>query len=469
MFTNRSLEAVSFNSQLSTTKSHQSTNVQTTEIVYNQNPVQTVETRTVETQTITEEKKKPEVNYERLAQFLNRVTPCILEALDESYGTNAFEDYEPKIDEDLLTSTQLLQKIHSTESDSQMKVSDMSWSIGGGTLAISFGIPYHETWCDHLSKMQLYNQTKEGSFTDNPNKTLETNACITTLAYHPTEPSIIAAGLFNGDVLVWNLRDNVSVAPTTICTHGDCVSQVYWKARTINDVSLLVSSSKDGYIFIHKMMANFTVAREYKRLKLTKEYNPIENSRPRSAGGTRERAMESGLCITAFDFSSRDPIFFIVGTLCGGIYKCSLDRVAPIEDDETLMDPVVDEYERHEGSITCIKCSPIRNLFVTAGTDKEIRIYHFEEHTNLTSISCENTIVGLAWMLGNQDIFATYGAGSEIRLYNVTGGKSVTNINFETTDRQNTSCLRVNLRKNMVAIGDTQGTIEIWKIPRQLL
>lgn len=71
--------------------------------------------------------------------------------------------------------------------------------------------------------------------------------------------------LYQGDVLVWNLRDNVSVAPTTICTHGDCVSQVYWKARTINDMSLLVSSSKDGYIFIHKMMANFTVAREYKR------------------------------------------------------------------------------------------------------------------------------------------------------------------------------------------------------------
>lgn len=43
------------------------------------------------------------------------------------------------------------------------------------------------------------------------------------------------------------------------------------------------------------------------------------------------------------------------------------------------MDPVIDEYERHEGSITCVKCSPIRNLFVTAGTDKEIRIYDFEE------------------------------------------------------------------------------------------
>ncbi|KAG6795177.1 WD repeat-containing protein 34 [Apis mellifera caucasica] len=469
MFTNRSLEAVSFNSQLSTTKSQQSTNIQTTEIVYDENSVQTIETRNVETQTISEEKKKPEINYERLAQFLNRVTPSILEALDESYGTNAFEDYEPKTSEDSFTSTQLLQKINGTEVNSQMKVSDMSWSIGGGTLAVSYGIPYHQAWCDHLSKIQLYNQMKEGHFTDNPKKTLETNACVTTLVYHPTEPSIIAIGLFNGDVLVWNLKDDTSVAPTTICTHGDCVSQVYWKGRTINDVSLLVSSSKDGYIFIHKMMANFTIARIYKRLKIAKEHNPIENSRPRSAGGTRERAIESGLCITTFDFSSRDPIFFIVGTLCGGIYKCSLDRVVPIENDETLIDPVIDEYERHEGSITCIKYSPIRNLFVSASTDKEIRIYDFEEHTSLQSIPCENTIIGLTWMIGNQDILATYGASSKIILYNVTDGTIVTNVNLETIDRENTSCLRVNLKRDIVAIGDTQGNIEIWKIPRQLL
>lgn len=43
------------------------------------------------------------------------------------------------------------------------------------------------------------------------------------------------------------------------------------------------------------------------------------------------------------------------------------------------MDPVIDEYERHEGSIIRVKFSPIRNLFVTAGTDKEVRIYDFEK------------------------------------------------------------------------------------------
>ncbi|CAL7937940.1 unnamed protein product [Xylocopa violacea] len=466
MFTDRTLETVSFNSQLSTTKSQLPANVQTTEIVYSQNPVQTVETRTVETQTIAADMKKPEVNYERLAQFLNKVAPSILEALDESYGTNAFEDYEPKTDEDSLTSTQLLQAIHSNvESDSPMKVSDINWSIGGGTLAVSYGVLYHQTWCDHLSKVELYNQTKDDSFTDNPNKTLETNACVTTLAYHPTEPSIIAAGLFNGDVLVWNLKDDASVTPTTVCTHEDSVSQVYWKAR-VNDMPLLVSSSRDGYIF---MSTTYIITRVHIRFKIAKEHNPIENSRPRSAGGTRERAVESGLCITTFDFSSRDPSVFVVGTLCGGIYKCSLDRIVPIEGDETLIDPVIDEYDRYEGSVTCIKCSPKRNLFVAAGTDKELRIYDLEEHACLRSISTENTIVGLTWIKENQDVLATYGVGSNIGLYNITDGRFVKNINFENTDRGNTSCLRVNSKKNIVALGDTKGNIEIWIIPRKLL
>lgn len=77
-----------------------------------------------------------------------------------------------------------------------------------------------------------------------------------------------------------------------------------------------------------------TITREFQsyfRLKIVKERNPVENARPRSAGGTRERAAEAGLCITSFDFSPKHPSIFVVGTLCGGIYKCSLDSVTSIE------------------------------------------------------------------------------------------------------------------------------------------
>lgn len=50
-------------------------------------------------------------------------------------------------------------------------------------------------------------------------------------------------------------------------------------------------------------------------------------------------------------------------------------------------------------------------------------------------------------MIGNQDILATYGASSKIILYNVTNGTVITNVNLETNDRENTSCLRVNLKR----------------------
>ena len=66
-------------------------------------------------------------------------------------------------------------------------------------------------------------------------------------------------------------------------------------------------------------------------MKVAKEHNPSESARPRSARGSRERAVEAGLSITSFDFSSKNPTFFIVGTLCGGVYKCSIDQAVPVE------------------------------------------------------------------------------------------------------------------------------------------
>ncbi|EFN61353.1 WD repeat-containing protein 34 [Camponotus floridanus] len=448
MFSTKSFDVVSFNSELSTIKLESSANVQTTEIVYTADDTQTTDTRSIGIQTIKEQKTDIQVDYDKLAKFLKKVTPGVLEVLDEAYGSNAFDDYNPNVAEASSANVEILKKINALkESDTQLKISDLSWSTVGGTLAVGLSHIYHEAWCDHLSTIQLYNLTIEDNFTDAPIKTLETNGCILTLSYHPTEPSILAAGLFNWDVLVWNLRNDDSITPTHVCTHGDYVSQVYWKPRSVNDVALLLSSSIDGYILIHKLTANFTTVQLYKRFKIVKERNPVESARPRSAGGTRERAAEAGLCITSFDFSPAHPSIFIVGTLCGGIYKCSLDSVTSIEGDTTLIDPVIDEYERCLGGITCIKCSPLHNLFVSSTTDKEIRIYNLDEHVSQHTISADNTVVGLTWMIGNQDIFAAYGADAYIKFYNVTDAKPMTCAKFEITGKQCISSLCVNSKR----------------------
>lgn len=469
MFSTKSFDVVSFNSELSTARLETSANVQTTEIVYAADDTQTTETRSVGIQTVNEQKTDAQVDYDKLAEFMKKVTPGILEALDEAYATRAFDDYSPNVTETSSATVKLLKKISiPKEADTQIKISDLSWSTVGGTLAVGLSHTYHEEWCNHLSTIQLYNLTTEDNVADAPIKTLETNGCVTTLCYHPTEPSIFATGLSNWDVLIWNLRNDDSVVPMHVCTHGDSISQVCWRPRSANDVTLLLSSSRDGYILIHKLTANFTIVQPHKRFKIVKERNPVESARPRSAGGTRERAAEAGLCITSFDFSSRHPSIFVVGTLCGGVYKCSLDSVTSIEEDVTLIDPVIDEYERHGGSVTCIRCSPLRNLFVSSATDKEIRIYNLDEHVSHRTISVDNTVVGLTWMIGNQDIFATYGAGICVKFYNVTNGKPMTYAKIEVTGKESISSLRINSKRDMLAIGDVRTNIEIWKFPRHL-
>jgi len=63
------------------------------------------------------------VDYDKLADFLKKVTPGILEALDEAYGTNAFDDYNPNVTEGSSANVELLKKINaSKESNIQVSI-----------------------------------------------------------------------------------------------------------------------------------------------------------------------------------------------------------------------------------------------------------------------------------------------------------------------------------------------------------
>ena len=57
----------------------------------------------------------PEFDYTRLAEFLKRVTPGILEALDETYGSNAFEDYNPETTSESFSAVHCLAKLNTLE------------------------------------------------------------------------------------------------------------------------------------------------------------------------------------------------------------------------------------------------------------------------------------------------------------------------------------------------------------------
>lgn len=68
-----------------------------------------------------EQKIDAQVDYGRLAEFLKKVTPGILEALDEANATKAFDDYNPNVTEASSATVELLKKISiSKETDAQV-------------------------------------------------------------------------------------------------------------------------------------------------------------------------------------------------------------------------------------------------------------------------------------------------------------------------------------------------------------
>lgn len=62
-----------------------------------------------------------QVDYDKLAEFLKRVTPGVMEVLDEAYGSNAFDDYDPNVTEVSSANVEILKKISALrESDTQV-------------------------------------------------------------------------------------------------------------------------------------------------------------------------------------------------------------------------------------------------------------------------------------------------------------------------------------------------------------
>ncbi|XP_034939658.1 WD repeat-containing protein 34-like [Chelonus insularis] len=469
MFSNKSFETISFTSAVTTEASSTSERVQTDEVNFKDVNVQTLEHKDAQTQISSDEMEKPAIDYDKLAAFLRRVTPGVLESLDEIYDNNAIDEYESVVHKDSVPPVKQLTRfstIEQSETKSQKKISALKWSKNGGTFAVAYSAYIHETWCNHQSLIEFYEFTRHDKILEKPIKSYETNACVTCLAYHPVEPSILAAGLYSGDVVYWNLIES-DITPVQVCTHGDVVTSVTWRPKTMREPPLLISSSSDGYILFHRMIENYTDSTLDKRFKIVKEYNPAENSRPPSAGGRQERATEPGLYITCLELCLKSFENFIVGTLCGGLYKCSINATSPIQGDKTLIDPVIFEYERCDGSITCIKSSLTLDLFVTSNTYREIHIYKLNEASHIHIIPMEYMIVGLKWYIETQDLILAYGANSTIKFFHASSGIVYPDLKIQSQSSEINNVDLI-LKRDAIVLSDIHSNIEVWKIPKEV-
>lgn len=129
----------------------------------------------------------------KLAAWLKRIYPLVEEQL-VNIDSEAFENYNPK--SDLIDiQTKLLHQLK--PSNPKSYVSALTWNCTGNTLACSY-CEKHESICVHDNQVQIYMIDGNGIYKDPPSNLLLAPACVTSLEYHPTEPSLLIGGSTGG-------------------------------------------------------------------------------------------------------------------------------------------------------------------------------------------------------------------------------------------------------------------------------
>jgi len=149
--------------------------------------------------------------------------------------------------------------------------------------------------------------------TTHPEYAYSCEAGVMCLDFHPESAALLAVGLYDGTVLIYDIRNKHKkpIYQSTVRTqkHTDPVWQVRWNPDISKNYNFY-SISSDGRVMNWVLMKN--------------KLEPEEVIKLRLVGKNDEESTLIGLaCGLCFDFNKFEPHIFLVGTEEGKIHKCS--------------------------------------------------------------------------------------------------------------------------------------------------
>lgn len=135
----------------------------------------------------------------------------------------------------------------------QLQCTGVCWNATGSMVAVAYGKNDIAGWCNFPGAVCIWNIFGKDFDCGNPDFVFDHPSCIMSISYHPIIPSIIAAGSYNGEVIVWDLSTGdqiIAVSPITEYSHKEPVVALRWMfhSQAGSDNWWLVSTSTDGKV-----------------------------------------------------------------------------------------------------------------------------------------------------------------------------------------------------------------------------
>ncbi|XP_030758051.1 WD repeat-containing protein 34-like [Sitophilus oryzae] len=475
MFTVKHNECIGFESRWKVKKLSTDTTTQTTEFSVSEKACSTLEHESKDVQTIsTETETHKEVDMEKLAEWLNRIYPSVKKQIDNVNNSKVLKNYK-LLDDNTDVTCKLIQQlkvnaINENGDKALSKISCAIWNYSGKCLAVSSNFK-HKSWCYHPGQALIYPFSREEKLSENPKKRLATESCVTVLKFHPTNDDILAAGTFTGQVYIWNVSNDIDPLLCNLSVHEQAITQISWVNDAENSKNLnLATSSTDGLL---KMWIFSNTEASLTPKIVFKIKPPIFGKLNHSTTVPISLTSKEDLGIICFNFSKHIPDLFIVALEGGLIARCSVLGSTKIKgpDKNIAFDPIFKYYQPHKGEIASVKFSLThKDMFLTCGTDGEIRIYLIDQDDPAQIIFTKSGQNDLSFVPHEQKLLATCGQKGTLEVYNFMNGKAIDLVfNTKITKRNLTSLAINQKRENYVVIGNDIGDIQLWNVPWNIL
>ncbi|XP_029776928.1 WD repeat-containing protein 34, partial [Suricata suricatta] len=405
-----------------------------------------------------------------LAAFLRRVEAMVIRELKKNWQSHAFDGFEVHWTEQQPTVTCLHTLGYPPAQGQGLHVTSVSWNTTGSVVACAYGRLDDGDWSTLKSFVCAWNLDRRGLNPWQPSAVVEAPSAVMSLAFHPTQPSHVAGGLYSGEVLVWDVSHPEDPllwrTGLTDDTHTDPVYQVVWLPEPRHRHRFQVLSvAADGKVLLWR-------AGGAGQLELTEGFALATQQLPRNTKLKKPPRGETEVGATAVAFSGFDPSLFVLGTEGGFPLKCSLAAeeaaLTRTPSSVPLRAPAQFTFSPHGGPIYSVSCSPFhRNLFLSAGTDGHVHLYSMLQAQPLASLqlSCKY-LFAVRWSPVRPLVFAAASGEGDVQLFDLQRSSQKPTVSIrQTQDESPVYCLEFNHQQTqLLAAGDARGTVKVWQL-----
>ncbi|EKG07318.1 dynein intermediate chain, putative [Trypanosoma cruzi] len=275
------------------------------------------------------------------------------------------------------------------------------------------------------------------------------------LAFHPEETALLACGLHDGSVCVFDLRilskdGKESVKP--ICQsdvrsgkHMDPVWEIHWCTGTMN--LQFYSISTDGRITSWSL---------HKKELVFKDVMTLTTG---ACASDPEAILLSRLGGTCFDFSVAYDGLFIAGTQEGSVMLCSKGY-----NGQCLV-----RYEGHTMPVYTCRWNPFHpDIFITCSADWTVKLWLKNSTKPLLTFDAADSVGDIAWAPYSSTVFAAVTSNGKVFVFDLNKNKREPLCSQTVVKNAKLTHVAFHKKEPVVLVGDSRGSVLILKLSPNL-